>query len=160
MWRGFTFPTVVFKPLFMDLRDRERERSLEVVCKMRPTQECGSHTAWPSIKPRQLKPSHGQGNQHGTAVEQSNMAPVAQSKQRLRERLRELAVSEGSRLCKWPLTESMEILHTDWSTKLTTQLSHWSSKPILFHSTCLLFLSDFYKFTLHISLLIVTFWSG
>lgn len=32
-------------------------------------------------KPRQLKPGHGQGNRHGPAVEPSNSASIAQSKQ-------------------------------------------------------------------------------
>ena len=81
---------------------RERKNNLKVIVTMPPTKECVFHTAWPSIKPKQLKPSHGEGNRHSTAVERSNMALVAQSKQRLRERLRRLAVREGNRLCKWP----------------------------------------------------------
>lgn len=90
---------------------------LKVSVTMSATKEYGLCTAWPSIKPRQLKPSRSQGNRHGTAVERSNMAPVALSKQRLRERLRRLALGEGNRLCKWPWPPTKE---SQWSSSMLT----------------------------------------
>lgn len=41
--------------------EREAESDLKVVVTIRPAKECVSHAGWPSIKPRQLKRSHGPG---------------------------------------------------------------------------------------------------